>query len=84
MRMLAELPLAADSPRSEGALMNQQPPVEIHYKGRITRMTLPHIHRMLRRGLRPIDYTMLALSADAHRITVADLMRQALESAGVR
>jgi hypothetical protein len=59
--------------------MNQQPPVEIHYKGRVTRMTLPYINRMLRRGLRQVDYEMLGLTAHAHRLTVAQLCDLALE-----
>jgi hypothetical protein len=52
---------------------------EIRYQGRVYHMTLPTIARLLRRGLRPIDYTMLALTADAHRMTVAQLCAAALE-----
>jgi hypothetical protein len=64
--------------------MKQQPPIEIRYRGGRIIIDTPYIHRLLRRGLRPIDYTMLALAADAHRMTVAQLCAAALESEGAR
>jgi hypothetical protein len=64
--------------------MNQQPPVEIRYRGGRIIIDTPYIRRLLCRGLRPIDYTMLALTADAHRMTVADLMRPGAGGAAVK
>jgi hypothetical protein len=65
--------------------MQHQPiATEIRYRGRLTIVNLPYIHRLLRRGLRPVDYTTLALTADAHRMTVAQLCAAALESDGAR
>jgi hypothetical protein len=42
------------------------------------------VARLLHQGLTNIDYEMMALTADAHRMAVAELMRQALEREGQR
>lgn len=58
----------------------QQSPVEIVTMGEVILMTPPTIARLLREGLTPLHYEMLALTAHAHRLTVPELMRQALGS----
>ena len=52
---------------------------EIRYRGGRIIVDTPYIRRLLRRGLRPIDYTILAFTADEHRLTVAQLCALALE-----
>jgi hypothetical protein len=52
---------------------------EIRYQGRHIFITVPYVRKLLRRGLRPVDCEMLALTAHAHRMTVAQLCALALE-----
>jgi hypothetical protein len=58
----------------------EQLPVEIFFRSEVITMTSLRIAHLLRQGLTAIDCQMLALTADAHRTTVAELMRRALES----
>jgi hypothetical protein len=59
----------------------QHPPIssEIVRLGRVQIWTLPTIAALLRDGLTIADYEVLALVADQHRMSVAHLMRLALE-----
>jgi hypothetical protein len=57
----------------------KQPLAEIRYPGQRIIVDTPFIRCLLHRGLRPVDCEMLALTADAHRLTVAKLCAAALE-----
>jgi hypothetical protein len=52
---------------------------EIVWLGRSSIVGLPAIAALLHQGLTPHDYTTLALVADQYSLTVAELMRLALE-----
>lgn len=54
--------------------------IEIHYAGKRWRFDLAAVARLLRIGLTPAGYEMLALVADAYHTNVAELMERALES----
>jgi hypothetical protein len=58
-----------------------RPPIatEIRYQGRHILITTPYVRRLLRQGLRPVDCEMIALTAHAHRMSVAELCALALE-----
>jgi hypothetical protein len=53
-------------------------PVEVVYRGCWHILDLPAIRHLLRAGLTTIGYTMLALAAHAHRMSVPELMAAAL------
>lgn len=55
------------------------PPIEIAYDGDRYLIDLEHIHRMLQIGLSPTYCDVLALTADAHRISIPELMAAAVE-----
>jgi hypothetical protein len=57
---------------------------EIRYRGKRIVVDTPYVRRLLRRGLRPVDCEMLALTAHAHKISVAELCALALESGVTR
>ena len=62
--------------------MQHAPPIrsEIVRSGRSTVIDLPTIAAMVRDGLTIADYTTLALVADQHRMTIAELCAVALQS----
>lgn len=61
--------------------MQQTPPIisQIVRAGRVEVWTLPAIAALVKQGLTTEDYTALALTADEHHMTIAQLMRRALE-----
>ncbi len=58
--------------------------VEIVFSGKRWRFDLPAVARLIRIGLTSEGHEMLALVADAYQISVADLMRLALEGEAAR
>jgi hypothetical protein len=52
---------------------------EIRYRGKRIVVDTPYVRKLLRRGLRPVDCEMIALTADEHRMGVAEFCALALE-----